>query len=43
MSTITLPDVNPNEKIGEYINRLIEAKTIKPSQIFLAIQKFNQK
>ena len=43
MIQITLPDVNQNETLSEYIKRLIETEVIKPSQIFMAIQKFNKK
>ena len=43
MSIIELPVPNKGETLEQYINRLIEGKTIQASQIPFAIQKFNSK
>jgi len=40
---LTLPQPELNESIGQYISRLLEAKTITTSQIPQAVQHFNKK
>ena len=41
--SLTLPQPELNESIGQYISRLLEAKTITTSQIPIAVQHFNKK
>ena len=41
--SLTLPQAELNESIGQYISRLLEAKTITTSQIAIAVQHFNKK
>jgi len=41
--SLTLPQPELNESIGQYISRLLEAKTITTSQIPMAVQHFNKK